>query len=150
VLHILDTDLMSVLQSSGAAADAFAQVLEQRGEDRIITTVITFEEQARGRLDQVRQARKPPQLLRAYHELERLLEFYLNVQVLPFTEDALNIFDGLKRTVRGPGTMDLRIAAVVLVHGGVLLSRNLRDFKKVPGLVVEDWTSEPPGGEATP
>lgn len=144
---ILDTDLMSILQGSGSAADAFAQWLEQRGIERIITTVITFEEQARGRLDQVRQARKPAQLLRAYHELERLLGFYLNVQVLSFTEDALNVFDGLKRAVRGPGTLDLRIAAIVLAHGGILVSRNLRDFKKVPGLVVEDWSCEPSGGE---
>ena len=27
-----------------------------------------------------------------------------------------------------------------LAIGGTLLSRNLRDFRRVPGLVVEDWT----------
>jgi tRNA(fMet)-specific endonuclease VapC len=35
---------------------------------------------------------------------------------------------------------DLRIAAVTLEHGGILVSRNLRDFQRVPGLQVEDWT----------
>jgi tRNA(fMet)-specific endonuclease VapC len=37
--------------------------------------------------------------------------------------------------------MDLKIAGIVLVHGGVLLSRNVRDFQQVPGLQVEDWLS---------
>jgi tRNA(fMet)-specific endonuclease VapC len=36
--------------------------------------------------------------------------------------------------------MDLKIAAIVLAHDATLLSRNLSDFRKVPGLKVEDWT----------
>lgn len=36
--------------------------------------------------------------------------------------------------------MDLRIACIALVTSSTLLSRNLRDFRKVPGLAVEDWT----------
>jgi tRNA(fMet)-specific endonuclease VapC len=37
--------------------------------------------------------------------------------------------------------MDLKIAAIVLANSAVLLSRNLRDFHKVPGLRAEDWTA---------
>jgi predicted nucleic acid-binding protein len=35
--------------------------------------------------------------------------------------------------------MDLRIAAVALDHSATLVTRNLRDFKKVHGLHVENW-----------
>ena len=36
--------------------------------------------------------------------------------------------------------MDLKIAAIVLVQGATLLTRNLADFGKIDGLVVEGWT----------
>ena len=39
------------------------------------------------------------------------------------------------------GTMDLRIAAIAIAHDAVLLTGNLVDFRKVPGLCAEDWAS---------
>jgi tRNA(fMet)-specific endonuclease VapC len=36
--------------------------------------------------------------------------------------------------------MDLRIASISLATRSTLLSRNLRDFERVPGLDVEDWS----------
>jgi predicted nucleic acid-binding protein len=39
------------------------------------------------------------------------------------------------------GTMDLKIAVIVLSRGAMLLSRNLGDFNQIPDLHVEDWTS---------
>ena len=32
-----------------------------------------------------------------------------------------------------------KIASICLVHDGLLLTRNLSDFEKVPGLRVENW-----------
>ncbi|MFN4259177.1 MAG: type II toxin-antitoxin system VapC family toxin [Gemmataceae bacterium] len=38
------------------------------------------------------------------------------------------------------GTKDLQIAAIALAHQATLLSRNVADFAKVPGLKLKDWT----------
>jgi tRNA(fMet)-specific endonuclease VapC len=37
------------------------------------------------------------------------------------------------------GKMDLRFAAITLQNNSVLVTRNLRDFQRIPNLVVEDW-----------
>lgn len=35
--------------------------------------------------------------------------------------------------------MDLKIAAICLAHDAMLLTRNLSDFRHIPGLRVENW-----------
>ena len=51
------------------------------------------------------------------------------------------VFDALLAQRVRVATMDLRIASIVLSRGMVLVTRNMSDFRKVPGLPIEDWTS---------
>ena len=77
----------------------------------------------------------------AYADLARLIQFYRNWVFLPFDLLAAEQFHRLKSRRFRVSTMDLKIAAIVLRHGATLLSANLRDFRQVPGLAVEDWMS---------
>jgi tRNA(fMet)-specific endonuclease VapC len=73
--------------------------------------------------------------------LYRLLREYQNRDILLFDDLAVAEFKRLKQRKIRIGTMDLRIASIVLVHGAILITMNRRDYEKVPGLRVEDWTT---------
>jgi len=77
----------------------------------------------------------------AYARLETLWRSFLRMNVSSFTAEAQAIFAEARRQVPRIETMDARIAAIALATSSTLLSRNLRHFRGVPGLVVEDWTA---------
>ena len=88
----------------------------------------------------ITRARTSADLVRGYAMLARLLTDYSAIAVLPFDGAAAAVYDGLLAQRLRIGTMDLRIASIALSRSLTLLTRNLRDFQQVPGLVVEDWT----------
>ncbi len=73
-------------------------------------------------------------------ELSQLLRDYFAVRLINFDDLASQQFELLRRQGVRIGTMDLRIASIALVNDYTVLTRNLVDFEKVPGLKVEDWT----------
>lgn len=68
------------------------------------------------------------------------LSNFAEAQILPFDDAAADIFNELRKEGVRIGTMDLRIASIALSRNMTVLSRNLVDFMRVPGLRVEDWT----------
>lgn len=65
--------------------------------------------------------------------------------MLKFDRDAYNCYTDLVRQRIRICTKDLRIAATVISRNGVLVTRNRRDFERVPGLRFEDWTLDESG-----
>jgi tRNA(fMet)-specific endonuclease VapC len=137
---ILDTDHFTVLRY---ADDSRYPILTQRllaSEDqRIVTTVVTVEEQMRGWLAEVNRLRDIRRQRTAYDRLAMLVEFLSEWETLRIDEGAIEQFNDLRRQRIRIGTQDLKIAAIALTHRALLLSANLRDFRCVPGLNVQNW-----------
>jgi tRNA(fMet)-specific endonuclease VapC len=70
----------------------------------------------------------------------RLLPVWGRFAVLSFTEPAIQRFEQLRSLKLNVGLMDLRIAATALENGLTVVTRNQRDFNRVPGLTTEDWS----------
>ena len=78
--------------------------------------------------------------IEAYRKLERHLDLYRHTQVVGFDRRAGTEFERLKGLRLRIGSMDLKIAAIALAHDATVITRNLKDFSRVPGLHAEDWT----------
>jgi tRNA(fMet)-specific endonuclease VapC len=114
--------------------------LEGIAANAAVTTIINYEEQMRGWMAYMAKARRIEQQLEAYKRLKKHLDNYWKIEVLDFDSRAAQHFEHLIRNRIRIGTMDLKIAAIVLSRGATLLTRNQKDFGQVPGLRFEDWT----------
>jgi tRNA(fMet)-specific endonuclease VapC len=139
---LLDTDHLNVLSypTSRQASDLTGRIQAAAGET-FGATAISVEEQVRGWLAKINQARDVDKQVPYYERFVGLFSFFSRWQIAPFDDRAAAEFKRLRQQRIRIGTMDLKIAAVALVQGAKLLSANLRDYRQVPGLDVENWLS---------
>jgi tRNA(fMet)-specific endonuclease VapC len=138
---ILDTDHVTIIQlQKGLEFTRFQAHLQAHAGALVGTTIISFQEQVQGWLAYIKSARTGERILRGYASISTLLSDYCRATVLTFNQSAQDRFNELQRFRLRIGTMDLRIASITLVTGATLLTRNQRDFRKVPGLRIDDWT----------
>ena len=140
---ILDTDHVSLLEhADNPLGVRLGTRLSRLSRAEAATTVISYEEQCRGWLTCLAKAKAIRDEIDAYRRLLTQLRNYCDIYVLPFDELAAVEFQRLKKAKIRVGTMDLKNAAIALALDATLLTRNLRDFIKVPGLKIDDWTRE--------
>ena len=137
---LLDTDHVNVLKYPEHPRFASLTTQLNTSDDQdIATTVITVEEQMRGWLAWINRSDDVHRQVPAYQELLRLFVFFSRWHVVLFDEQAASEYQGMRAQRIRIGTMDLKIAAIALVHDALLLSANLRDFQQIPNLRVAKW-----------
>jgi tRNA(fMet)-specific endonuclease VapC len=135
-LFALDTDIWTLYKHGHAQV---VQRISSHAADEVTMTVITVEELLSGWYAMIRQAKTNKQRVRAYDELANTVAFVGKLRILPLSEPALDRVEMLWKQKLGVRPMDLRIVAIALEHGATLVTRNLRDFQRVPNLSVENW-----------
>ena len=139
--YILDTDHVTLFQHNHPK---ISQRAREIGNVSIFATVVTLEEQLQGRLATINKVsantKKPELLSVACHNLRKTQELFCNLQLLDFDEAANTYYQNLRQQKVSVGTHDLRIAAIALVNQAVVVTRNTKDFSKVPHLPQENWS----------
>jgi tRNA(fMet)-specific endonuclease VapC len=136
-MNLLDTDTFSLLCNGHLKVEARLK----RATDTVALTIITEVEALLGRYAYLMRAANGPDVLRAQSWLHATEEDLERLPIVPFNEAAGAEFDrllatkGLKKIDRG----DLLIAAIALAKRATVVTRNLKDFRKVPGLQIENW-----------
>jgi tRNA(fMet)-specific endonuclease VapC len=142
MILILDTDYLTLIQRHTEPGHSRLRVrLAGFPHEDVRTTIVSFEEQMRGWLSIIARSKRRDEEVAAYQLLHDSLAFFSSVPVLPYDNRASEQLTVLRRLRLRIGSMDLKIAAIALSQNGLLLSRNLKDFSRVPNLKVEDWTA---------
>ena len=135
---VLDTNHFRELVEDGELGRRLITRIDERGAD-VFACIVAAEETLKGWLALLNRESPGHDQLSAYFELKRSIETIAHFTILPFDEDAADRFVSLRKLLPRNGTMDLKIASICLAHDATLLTRNLADFEKVPGLRVENW-----------
>lgn len=136
-MYLLDTDMVSLHQRGHPA---MVQHLAAVPPHQVYVSTVTVAEQMRGCWNAVNKARNGAQLVAAYDLCHRIVDYYSQRNLLDFDTAAAQRFRQLRQAGIRIGTQDLRVAAVALEQGAVVVSRNTNDFNQVPDLNVEDWS----------
>jgi tRNA(fMet)-specific endonuclease VapC len=135
--YVFDTDHVSLLQRGHP--QVISHLIRVEAADRAVT-IVTAAEQLQGRLAVIRRATSEVAAVSGFRHLQETIEFYLTVRVLPYDAAAASIFEQLRAKKIRIGTQDLRIAAITLSNNATLVTRNNRDFRRVPQLSIIDWS----------
>lgn len=140
-VYLLDTDHISFLQRPSSLEFRYLMLrMANYTLNDFALSVVSLHEQVTGANSLINQATNDREIIRGYQLLQEILVSFSKAPILPLNSEAIVIFNKLRsQKIRVP-TMDLRIASIALSNNLILLTRNNRDFSKVPNLRTEDWT----------
>jgi tRNA(fMet)-specific endonuclease VapC len=140
-MYLFDTHHLTIMDRGGSSAKVLLTKLSQVNPYEIATTIVSYEEQTRGWLSYIAKATNLDAQVPAYSKLERHLAKFRAATLVGFDSTSAREFERIRRLYPRLGTMDLKIAAISITNNAILLTRNKSDFKRIEGLIFEDWTS---------
>lgn len=132
--YLLDTNIVIFVMKRRPLAllDVF-----ERHDGRMAISAITLAELVHG----AEKSSDPARNLRTVED------FQSRLTVLPYDVQAAAHYGRIRAALERQGQLigvnDLHIAAQARSAGLTLVTNNVREFDRVPGLVVEDWVSAP-------
>jgi tRNA(fMet)-specific endonuclease VapC len=136
-LYLFDTDTLTLYQRLHAAV--VRNVFYHLADDIQVTSV-TLEEQLSGWFTMMRSAKTPQQVETAHNRLSEAIRSLSLWDIVPFTVNAVTRYQDLLRQRLNVGGNDLRIGSIALETGAIVVTRNLRDYRRIPKLRCEDWS----------
>ncbi len=139
--YLLDTDHLSILQrQAGQDYTNLSTRMADYPLSDFAVSIITFHEQMLGSHAYINRSRNMDETVKGYEMMTRLVRDFKVLPLVSFDAGAATAFSQLQSQRIQLAKMDARIAAIALFRKLTLLTRNHRDFSKVAGLAIADWT----------
>lgn len=135
---VLDTNHFSEMAHHSERGASLQRRMIASGA-QVFTTIVTPQEVFEGWFALINRQSAGRDQIRAYAQFQHCIALLTKFAILPFDGEAAEHFHRMQGERVRIGTMDLKIAAICLAHDATLLTRNLVDFEKVPGLRAENW-----------
>jgi tRNA(fMet)-specific endonuclease VapC len=135
---VLDTNHYNALTEDSSLGRKAERRIDDSGMD-VFITLVSVQEIAQGWLALINRRRSGRDQVNPYIRFQHSIETLGKLTILAFDEAAAEQFEQLRSLRLRVGTMDLKIAAVCLVHDAILLEQNIADFRSVQGLTAENW-----------
>jgi len=137
-MYLLDTDTLTDLHAGNTN---IINRLESLQDEEVAITIVTKVEILRGRIDYLLKAFSGRDLLKAQELFSRSETLLNQLPVILIDPDAANQFDRLQGISKfcKIGRADLLIASIALADQATLVTRNLRHFRQIPHLFLENW-----------
>jgi len=137
IRYLLDTDHVALQERGHPSLLARLAALSP---DAIAVSVVTVEEAIRGRLAILARRSAGEARVHAYAKFLETVRFFNVIRIVPFDSACEQRFQQLRSLGLRVGSHDLSIAATALVQDVTVVTRNRRDFERVPGLLIDDWS----------
>ena len=133
-MYLLDTDTISGLIARRPSSDFVARFVSIPTEQKYISSITLAEllfgafrlgQEGRGLLARIET------IIQEVHG------------ILPFDESAARHFAQARAELESLGTpvheSDLRIGSIALSNGFIVVTGNVRHFRRIPGIAIENW-----------
>jgi tRNA(fMet)-specific endonuclease VapC len=139
---ILDTDILTHFSHGKVEVQKhWDAVLKANPDEQLVVTVVTWCEAIRGRTESVLKAADASGVAQAEELLWMTLEVLNDFEVLPFDDAAGKQFEKLQKQKKlKMDRGDMLIASIALAQNATLATGNIKHYKDVVGLKIEDWT----------
>lgn len=130
--YMLDTNICIYAMKNKPAV--VAEKIQAHSRKEICISVVTLAELLHGVYKSVNKEKN----------LNSLMKFLLGVETLQFNTDAAEEYGKicayLEKQGKIIGPMDTLIAAHALSQGLTIVTNNVREFERVPNLIIENWS----------
>lgn len=136
-LYLIDTNIFSLYLRKDPVVTSRLNTIRL---DEIAVSIITVEEVLTGWFTRIHRAKSREDIAYCYQQASIAVAALSRIRVISYTETAIVRYEMLKAMKLNVSGNDLRIAAIALEFGGIVVTQNVRDFERIPELIIEDWT----------
>lgn len=137
IRFLLDTDHLTLLEHGHPP---LKHRLGMQPHGAVGFTVVTAAESLRGRLAAIGGARDGARRIARWGYFLDSLQIFQQFPLVPFDHAAEASFQQLLSLRHRIGTQDTMIAAIALANNLIVVTRNRRDFGRIAGLRIDDWS----------